>query len=63
MSEPQVESRVEGRLLHVVLNRPEKRNPLTPDMLEAVAAAVRTADVQEAVLAFVQKRPANFQGK
>jgi enoyl-CoA hydratase/carnithine racemase len=63
MSEPQVESRVEGRLLHVVLNRPEKRNALTPDMLEAVAAAVRTADVQEAVLAFVQKRPANFQGK
>jgi enoyl-CoA hydratase len=44
MSEPQIESRVEGRLLHVVLNRPEKRNALTPDMLEAVAAAVRTAD-------------------
>ncbi|HET6327608.1 MAG TPA: enoyl-CoA hydratase/isomerase family protein [Planctomycetaceae bacterium] len=44
MNETQIESRVEGRLLHVALNRPEKRNALTPDMLEAIATAVRKAD-------------------
>jgi enoyl-CoA hydratase/carnithine racemase len=44
MSESQIESKIDGQLLHVVLNRPEKRNALTPEMLEGLAAAVRGAD-------------------
>ncbi len=44
MSDPLIRSRVEGPLLHVVLNRPHKRNALTPAMLEELAEAVRAAD-------------------
>jgi enoyl-CoA hydratase/carnithine racemase len=44
MSQSLVLQRVEGPLLHVTLNRPEKRNALTPQMLEDIAAAVRSAD-------------------
>ncbi len=53
MSDPLVKSRVDGAVLHVVLNRPQKRNALTPDMLEQVAAAVRGADERRDVRAVV----------
>jgi enoyl-CoA hydratase/carnithine racemase len=44
MSQALVLSRVDGPLLHVSLNRPEKRNALTPQMVEDIAAAVCAAD-------------------
>ncbi len=53
MSESLIESRVEGPLLHVTLNRPQKRNALTPQMLEDLAAAVRAADDHPKVRAVI----------
>jgi enoyl-CoA hydratase/carnithine racemase len=53
MSASLVQSRVEGPLLHVRLNRPEKRNAITPAMLEELAAAVRTADDDPRIRAVV----------
>jgi enoyl-CoA hydratase/carnithine racemase len=53
MSDPLIRSRVEGPLLHVAINRPQKRNALTPDMLEQLAAAVRGADDHPGVRAVV----------
>ncbi len=48
MSSDVVLTRRDGLLWHVVLNRPEKRNALTPEMLEQVAAAiVRVRDEPE----------------
>lgn len=43
----------EGMIWHVVLNRPEKRNALTPEMLEEVAQAVSEADRQADLRAVV----------
>jgi enoyl-CoA hydratase/carnithine racemase len=53
MSDPLIQSRVEGPLLHVVINRPQKRNALTPQMLEDLAAAVRGADEHPEVRAVI----------
>jgi enoyl-CoA hydratase/carnithine racemase len=53
MSQTLVLSRVDGPLLHVTLNRPEKRNALTPQMLEDIAAAVCAADDHAAVRAVI----------
>lgn len=44
MSEPLVLTRTDGMLHYVILNRPEKRNALTPEMLEQIAAGVAEAD-------------------
>jgi len=44
MSEALVRTRLDGELWYVTLARPEKRNALTPEMLEQIAAAVREAD-------------------
>jgi enoyl-CoA hydratase/carnithine racemase len=44
MSEALVRTRLEGELWYVTLARPEKRNALTPEMLEQIASAVREAD-------------------
>jgi enoyl-CoA hydratase/carnithine racemase len=44
MTQSLVLHRIDGPLLHVTINRPEKRNALTPEMLEDVAAAVRSVD-------------------
>ncbi len=49
MAEPLIVVRTEGDLHHVILNRPEKRNALTPEMLEQLAAAVAQADSLPAV--------------
>jgi len=53
MSDSLILSRVEGQLLHVVINRPQKRNALTPEMLEELAAAVRGADAHPEVRAVI----------
>ena len=44
MSESFIATRVEGPLLYVTINRPQKRNALTPQMMEDLAQAVRSAD-------------------
>jgi len=44
MSEPLVLTRQQEHLYFVTLNRPEKRNALTQDMLEQLARAVRACD-------------------
>jgi enoyl-CoA hydratase/carnithine racemase len=49
MSESFITTRVEGPLLHVTINRPQKRNALTPQMMEDLAQAVRSADDHPAV--------------
>jgi 3-hydroxypropionyl-coenzyme A dehydratase len=53
MSESLILSRVDGPLLHVTLNRPQKRNALTPQMLEDLAEAVRSADAHPEVRAVI----------
>jgi len=53
MSDSYIQSRVEGPLLFVTINRPQKRNALTPQMMEDLAVAVRSADDHPAVRAVV----------
>jgi enoyl-CoA hydratase/carnithine racemase len=53
MSESLILSRVEGPLLYVRLNRPQKRNAITPAMLEELAEAVRGADERPEVRAVI----------
>jgi enoyl-CoA hydratase len=53
MSDSLVLSRVDGPLLHVTINRPQKRNALTPAMLEEVAAAVAGADGDPGIRAVI----------
>lgn len=53
MTDPLIQSRVDGPLFHVVINRPQKRNALTPQMLEDLAAAVRGADEHPEVRAVI----------
>jgi len=53
MAESLVHSRIDGAVLHVTLQRPEKRNALTPAMLEEVAAAICKADSHPEVRAVI----------
>lgn len=54
MSEsPHISARNETAIRHVVINRPEKRNALTLDMLRAIAARVSEADADPAIRAVV----------
>ena len=53
MSDSLVLSRVEGPLLHVTINRPQKRNALTPHMVESLATAIAAADENRDVRAVV----------
>ena len=53
MNSSRVTSRIDGELLYVTLSRPEKRNALTPQMLEDVATAVRSADSHPKVRAVI----------
>lgn len=53
MSEPHVLTRIDGNVYHVILNRPEKRNALTIELVDELARAVRAADLQPAVRAVV----------
>ena len=41
MTHPTIKTRIEGTILFVLVDRPEKRNALTPDMIDAISAAVR----------------------
>lgn len=53
MSHPTIKTRLDGSILFVSIDRSEKRNALTPDMIDAVSAAVRSADDNPAVRAVV----------
>ena len=53
MTEALVQSRVDGPILHVVINRPQKRNALTPQMVHDVADAIAAADHHPEVRAVV----------
>ena len=53
MTHPTIKTRVEDTILFVSIDRPEKRNALTPDMIDAISAAVRSADDNPAVRAVV----------
>ncbi len=53
MPNPHVTSRIDDSILFVLLDRPEKRNALTTEMLESIAAAVRQADNHPEVRAIV----------
>jgi enoyl-CoA hydratase/carnithine racemase len=53
MSDSMILSRVDGPLLHVTINRPQKRNALTPAMLEELATAIRGADAHPEVRAVI----------
>lgn len=53
MAHPHVKSRVEDNILVVSIARPEKRNALTPDMVDALSAAIRAADNDPKVRAVV----------
>ncbi|MCY4179546.1 MAG: enoyl-CoA hydratase/isomerase family protein, partial [Litoreibacter sp.] len=50
-----IEHSREGDLLHLTLNRPEKANSLTADMLEALVKGVRGFDGKVLVLTGVGK--------
>lgn len=53
MAEPLILAHTEGNIHHVVLNRPEKRNALTPEMVEQIGAAVAAADALPQVRAVI----------
>lgn len=53
MAHPNVKSQVEDHILIVSIARPEKRNALTPDMVDALAAEIRTADNDPKIRAVV----------
>jgi enoyl-CoA hydratase/carnithine racemase len=53
MSHPTIKTRIDDSILFVSIDRPEKRNALTPDMIDAISAAVRSADDEPAVRAVV----------
>ena len=53
MHDSLIQSRVDGMLLHVTINRPQKRNALTPQMVEDLAAAIAGADDDRSVRAVI----------
>jgi enoyl-CoA hydratase/carnithine racemase len=53
MPDSLIQSRVDGNLLHVTINRPQKRNALTPQMVEDLATAVAGADEDRNIRAVV----------
>ncbi len=53
MSHEYIKTRVDDRILFVLIDRPQKRNALTPEMLEAISAAVRSADDDAEVRAVI----------
>ncbi len=48
-----IQTHTEDNLFFITLNRPEKRNALTPAMLEAIAEAARAADAMPGVRAIL----------
>ncbi len=53
MDEPLIKSRTEGVIRYVTINRPAKRNALTPQMMVDLAEAVRSVDQEPAVRAVI----------
>ena len=53
MTHPSIKSRIDGPILFVTIARPEKRNALTPEMIDAISAAVCAADEHEQVRAVI----------
>ncbi len=53
MTAEHITTRIDDNLLLVAIDRPKKRNALTPEMIDALAAAVRTADDHPEVRAVV----------
>ncbi len=53
MSHPAIKTRVEDHILFVTIARPEKRNALLPEMIDAISAAVRGADDDPQVRAVI----------
>jgi len=53
MTSELISTRTEGQVLHVVLNRPEKRNAMSPDMLCSLGEAVQSVDEQPDVRAVI----------
>jgi enoyl-CoA hydratase/carnithine racemase len=53
MSDQTIKTRVEDHILFVAIDRPEKRNALTPAMLYAISTAVRGADDNPDVRAII----------
>lgn len=53
MSQEWVQTQTENGILHVILNRPEKRNAITIDFLEGIADAVANADDDPTIRAVI----------
>ena len=53
MTAEHITTRIDDAILLVAIDRPKKRNALTPDMIDALAAAVRQADDHPEVRAVV----------
>lgn len=53
MTHPAIKTRIDENILFVSIARAEKRNALTPEMLEALSAAVRGADEHTQVRAVI----------
>ena len=53
MTHSSIKSRIDGPILFVTIARPEKRNALTPEMIDAISAAVCAADEHEQVRAVI----------
>ncbi|REK06757.1 MAG: enoyl-CoA hydratase/isomerase family protein [Planctomycetota bacterium] len=53
MTHPHIKTRLEEAIWIVTIDRPAKRNALTPEMIEALSAAVREADDQPEVRAVI----------
>ena len=53
MPHPTIKTRVDDSILYVSIDRPEKRNALTPDMIDAISEAVSGADDHPDVRAVV----------
>lgn len=44
MSDSHIQTRVDGTVYHVMIDRPEKRNALTPEMMDAISVAITDVD-------------------
>ena len=53
MPHPTIKTRVDDSILYMSIDRPEKRNALTPDMIDAISEAVSGADDHPDVRAVV----------
>ena len=47
--DPQIEYSLEGKVLHIKINRPEKKNALTPGMYKALGDGIRIADESDLI--------------